>query len=183
MANEFQAKLLRYRMVNYRRVCNARPDTRDFVPSMRDQVCAWLAPVCDCPDQKSVSASLLQQSREVEGDRLSDDRCLIAEAALFFCHTANAGEFFVGGLAEIVNDLLKGRHEDRSLTDKKVGSLLRALGIHGRRVVKGYRIVLTDAVRKQIHGVARAYQVGAILDGVKRCDHCTAGKLNGGRTN
>ena len=151
---------------------------------MREQVRAWLAPVCDCPDLlKSVSTSLLQQSREAEGDRLADDRCLVTEAALFFCHKTKTGEFFIGELAGIVNDLLKGRHEDRSPTDKKVGSLLRALGIHGKRVVKGYRIVLTDSVREQIHKVARAYQVVAMLDEVKRCGHCAERKVNDGRTN
>jgi hypothetical protein len=180
IANEFQAKLLRYRMVNHRRVCAAQVNTRDFVPAMRDEVRAWLAPICDCPDlQKSVSNSLLQQSREVEGARLADDRCLVAEAALFFCHKENTGHFFVGDLAECVNTLLAGRHEDRALTDKMVGLLLRALGIRGQRVVKGYKIMLTDSVRRQIHEVARGYQVLPVQDGIARCRHCPEEKANG----
>ena len=182
ITNDFQTKLLRYRMVNHRRVRDAQLDFRDFVPAMRDEVRTWLAPICDCPDlQKSVSSSLLQQSREAEGDRLSDDRCMVAEAALFFCHKAKTEHFFVGDLAECVNTLLKGRHEDRALTDKMVGLLLRALGIHGRRVVQGYRILLTDAVREQIHGIARAYQVLSAQDGVPGCRHCPGGKVNGRR--
>ena len=126
-----------------------------------------------------MSSSLLQQSREAEGERLSDDRCVVVEAALFFCYKANTEHFFVGDLAECVNTLLNGRHEDRALTDKMVGSLLRALGIHGRRVVKGYRILLTGAVREQIHRIARAYQVLSVQDGVARCRHCPGGKVNG----
>jgi hypothetical protein len=170
-------------MVNHRRVRDAQLDLRDFVPVMRDEVRAWLAPICDCPDlQKSVSRSLLQQSREAEGARLSDERCVVAEAALFFCHKANTEHFFVGDLAECVNTLLKGRHEDRVVTDKMVGLLLRALGIHGQRVVKGYRILLTDAVREQIHRIARAYQVLSVQDGVARCRHCPGGKVNGRRS-
>lgn len=177
VANDFQAKLLRYRMVNHARVGNAQLDTRDFVPAMREEVRAWLAPIFDCPDlRKSVCSSLLQQSREAEGDRLSDDRCIVAEAALFFCHTSDTDHFCIGDLAETVNDLLKGRHEDRVLTDKKVGLLLRDLGLHGQRVVKGYRIVLTDSVREQIHEIARAYQVLPVQDGVSRCGHCSRGK-------
>ena len=182
-ANEFQAQLLRFRMVNRQRVCDAEVDTQDFVPTMREEVRAWLAPMCDCPDlRKSVTSSLLQQSREVEGDRLSDDQCMVAEAALFFCHKPGAEYFFVGDLAEMVNALLKGRHEDRVLSDKKVGLLLRALGIHGQRVVKGYRIGLTNSLREQIHEVARAYQVLSVQDGVARCSHCKVGKVFG-RTN
>jgi hypothetical protein len=179
-ANDFQAKLLRYRMVNHRRVCDAQIDVRDYVPAMRDEARAWLAPVCDCPDlQKSVSSSLLGQSREAEGDRLSDDRCLVAEAALFFCHRANTEKFFVGEVAACVNALLKGRHEDRVLTDKMVGLLLRALGIPSQRVVKGYCILLTNAVREQIHGIALAYHVPSMRDGAARCRDCPDEKANG----
>jgi hypothetical protein len=173
IANDFQAKLLRYRMVHHRRVRDAQPNLRDFVPVMRDEVRAWLAPICDCPDlQKSVLTSLLQQSREAEGARLSDDRCVVAEAALFFCHKADTEYFFVGDLAQVVNALLKGRHEDRTLTDKMVGLLLRTLGIHSRRVVKGYRISLTEGVREQLHRIARAYKVFSVQDGIARCPQC-----------
>ena len=173
IAADFQARLLRYRMVNHRRVREAQPDLRDFVSAMRDEVRAWLAPICDCPDlQNSVSGALLRQTREAEGDRLSDDRCVVAEAALFFCHKANTEDFFVGELAEYANSLLTGRHEDRVLTDKMVGLLLRALGIHGQRVVKGYRISLTDEVREQIHRIAGAYRVFSVQDGLARCRHC-----------
>jgi hypothetical protein len=179
-ADDFQAKLLRYRMVNRQRVSAAQIDIRDFVPAMRDEARAWLAPICDCPDlQRTVSGCLLQQSREVATAGLADDRCLVAEAALFFCHEATTEQFFVGDLAERVNDLLKGRHEDRALTAKKVGLLLRALGIHGERVVKGYRILLTDSVREQIHAAARDYQVPPVQDGVARCRSCHGKKSNG----
>jgi len=116
-----------------------------------------------------VSGALLQRSRDVEGDRLSDDPCLVAEGALFFCHKADTDHFFVRDLAEIVNASLKGRHEGRTLTDKKVGLLLRALGIRAHRVVKGHRISLTDEVREQIHRIAGTYQVLSVQDGVARC--------------
>src|ERR1039458_608604 len=173
-ASDFQARLLRYRMVNYRGVRDAQIDSRNFVPAMRDEVRAWLAPICDCPDlQKSVAKSLLQKSRNLEGNRVSDDRCVIIEAALFFCHKEHTEHVFVGELAECVNALLKGRHEDRTLTDKKVGLLLRAVGIHGERVVKGYRIELTEPVRQQIHRVARAYHVLSAQDGVASCSQCS----------
>jgi hypothetical protein len=79
--------------------------------------------------------------------------------------------------------LLKGRHEGRLLTDKKAGLLLRDLGISGHRVIKGYKILLTESVREKIHGVARAYRVSSLQDGVARCSHCpggTAGKLDKG---
>ncbi|MCU1299983.1 MAG: hypothetical protein JWQ87_267 [Candidatus Sulfotelmatobacter sp.] len=175
LTNDFQAKLLRYRMVNWRRVRDAQIDLTNFVPAMRDEVRTWLAPICDCPDlRNSVSDFLLQKSRDAEGSRVSDDECVVAEAALFFCHSEETECFFVGDLAEQVNALLAGRHEDRTLTDKKVGLLLRALGIRGRRVVQGYKISLTDDIREQIHRIAVAYQVLSVQDRVTRCSHCAA---------
>jgi hypothetical protein len=173
VTNDFQAKLLRYRMVNYWRVLDAQIDAQSFVPEMQDEVRAWLAPIFGCANlQKSVSDSLLQRSREAEGARFADDRCVVAEAALFFCHKENTKHFFVAELADHVNALLNGRHEDRTLTDKKVGLLLRALGLYPYRIVQGYRIVLTEGIRDQIHRIAGAYQVISMLDGVARCPHC-----------
>ena len=174
ITTDFQAKLLRYRMVNYWRVREMELDRGDFVSAMRDEVHAWLAPICGCSDlQTSVATSLLRKSEELAGDRVSDDRCLITEAALFFCHKENTGHFFVGELAECVNALLQGRHEDRTLTTKRVGLLLRAVGIHGERVVRGYKIELTDAVRLQLHRIARAYNVLSMQDDIARCAHCS----------
>ena len=125
-----------------------------------------------------MTSSLLRQSQDLQGDRLSNDQCLVAEAALFFCHKPDTGHFFIGELAEIVNALLKGRHEDRLLSDKKVGLLLRAFGIHGQRIVQGYRVMLTDSIREQIHEIAHAYQVLPVQDGVTRCRHCRSGRIN-----
>ncbi|MDP9162136.1 MAG: hypothetical protein M3O09_18165, partial [Acidobacteriota bacterium] len=172
-ADDFQAKLLRYRFVNYERVRDSRPDAKEFVPAMRDQVHTWLAPLCQCPNlQKLVRSSLLQLNRENVSHQLIDVPSLVAEAALFYCHKKDAEFFFIGELADRVNVLLKGRHEDGALTSKKVGLVLRSLGICGQRVVEGYKVVLSENVRAQIHGIARAYQVPPTLDGVQRCNHC-----------
>jgi hypothetical protein len=173
---DFQAKLLRYRLVNYRRVSEVQLDTSGYVPAMREEICAWLVPICDCPDlQEVVSGFLMQQSLEAERDRMLDDRCVVAEAALFFCHKPNVDHFFVGDLAEMANSLFTGRHEGRILTDKKAGLLLRALGVSGERGARGYRVSLGNAVREQIHRVAKAYRVVSTQDGIVRCHHCASG--------
>jgi hypothetical protein len=48
--------------------------------------------------------------------------------------------------------------------------------IHGQRVVKGYKVSLTDVIREKIHQMARSYRVAAITDGVVRCRHCRGEK-------
>jgi hypothetical protein len=173
VANDFQAKLLRYRLVNRRDVSHVQIDVGDFVPAMREEVRAWLAPITNCPELcRTVRTFLLQLSRGSEKEVITDDRCVVAEGALAFCHTANIDHFLIAELAESVNDLLIGRHEDRILSSKKVGMLLRALGVNAQRMVKGYTVSLTENVRKQIHQIASAYRVASALDGVERCQYC-----------
>lgn len=169
----FQTRLLRYRMVYYERVRANRIDCSAFVPEMREEASTWLAPIFDCRElSKSVFEEILRQSREAAGARFFDPKCVVAEAALFFCHKPDAGHFFVGELAEKINDLLQGRHEESKLSAKKVGSVLHELGIHGERVVQGYKVVLTDVVRERIHQLAVDYRVPTLEDGVRRCRYC-----------
>jgi hypothetical protein len=148
-------------------------DCSAFVPEMREEANAWLAPIFDCRElSKSVFEEILRQSREAAGARFFDPKCLVAEAALFFSHKPDVAHFFVGELAEKINDLLQGRHEESKLSAKKVGLVLRELGLPGERVVEGYKVVLTDVVRERIHHLAFDYQVLALEDGVRRCHYC-----------
>lgn len=175
----FQAQLSRYRMVYHAHVGCAEVDCGRFVPAMRDQAFTWLAPICDCADlRQSVVEALSRQSREAAGKRFSDLKCIAIEAALAFCHQEGVERFFVGEVAESMNDLLQGRHENSKVSPKRAGALLGDVGIFRDRVTKGYKITLTDAVREQIHQLASAYQVLSVQDGVRRCGHCSkAGTL------
>jgi hypothetical protein len=173
VAQSFQTKLLRYRMVYYERVSASSVDCGAFVPEMREEANAWLAPIFDCRQlSKSVFDEILRQSQEAAGARFFDPKCVVAEAALFFCHKPDVAHFFVGELAEKINDLLQGRHEESKLSAKKVGLVLRELGLQSERVVEGYKVVLTDVVRERIHQLAFDYQVLALEDGVLRCHYC-----------
>jgi hypothetical protein len=175
LSDDFQAKLLRYREVYWSQVRDAKPDVEGALAATRDELSAWLAPLLDSADlQKPVVEYFLQRTRSVEADHMTDELSVAAEAALFFCHRENTRQFFVGELAETINRLLQGRHELGGLTDKKAGMLLRELGIQSRRVVRGFKVSLTDQVRDQIHAVARAYRAASVMDGVARCSHCAA---------
>ena len=173
IARNFQTRLLRYRIANYDKVRGRKIDASAFVPEMREQASTWLAPIVDCPElSESVYAEILRQSQEAAGARFFDPKCVVVEAAFFFCHKPDATHFFVGELAQKVNDLLKGRHEEWNLSDKKAGLVLRDLGVYGERVAAGYKITVTDAVREQIHQLAFDYQVPPVCDGVLRCRYC-----------
>jgi hypothetical protein len=173
IAQSFQARLLRYRLVHYERVRGNTIDCSAFIPEMREEASSWLAPIFDCRElSKSVFEEILRQSREAAEARFFDPKCVVVEAALFFCHKPDAGHFFVGELAEKINDLLLGRHEESKVSPKRVGLVLRELGLYGERVAEGYKIVLTDVVRKRIHQLAFDYRVLSLEDGVRRCSYC-----------
>jgi hypothetical protein len=174
ISQEFQAKLLRYRMVHYRDVRDCKGDYKTLVPEMRQEARTWLAPIDDCLElSRAVFEEILRQSQEAAGARFIDPKCLVTEAALFFCHKPDTAHFFVGELAETVNLLLQGRHEESNLSAKGAGMILRELGLHGERVAEGYKVALTDAVRLRIHRLAHDFQVASVQDGVRRCRFCT----------
>lgn len=173
VAQNFQSKLLRHRMVDYERVRSKGIDTSPFVPEMRDVAHSWLSPIADYPELfKSVFAEILCQSREAAGARFLEPKPVVVEAALFFCHKPDVTQFFVGELAQKINALLLGRHEESKPTAKKVGLVLRELGIHGQRVTEGYKVTLTEVVRQRIHQLAVDYQVPTLDSGVSRCREC-----------
>ena len=172
---DFQSKLLRYRELYWRQVRDAKPEFESSVGPTDEELCAWLAPLLDSADlRKPVMEYFLQSARSVAADDMTNELCLAAEAALFFCCRENTDHFFVAELAETINNLLQGRHELRSVTDKKAGMLLRELGIPSRRTAKGFKVSLTQAVREQIQAVARAYLAASVVDGVMRCRYSPA---------
>lgn len=173
VACDLQARLLRYRMVRYETVRTSKVDCSAFVPDLREEAASWLAPIVDCDElSASVFGAILQQSREFASSAFFDPKCVVTEAALSLCHKNNVTHFLVGELSERVNVLLKARHEETMISAKKVGLLLRDLGIYGERVAQGYKIALSDDIRRHIHQLASDYQVLSVRDGVDRCGCC-----------
>jgi len=178
IARGLQGRLLRYRMLQHDRVGTIAVDCTAFIPEMREEARSWLAPILACDElYKSVFEEILRQSQEAAGSRFFDPKFVILDALLTLSHTDGAEYFFVGDLAKRVNAILWGRHEELALSARKVGSILSELGIRGERVTQGYRIALTDKMRKNIHRLASEYRVTSIQDGVRRCADCRDGAV------
>jgi hypothetical protein len=172
VTTQFQSQLLGYRFCSHSRVRSAEIESPISHPGLQDELRTWLAATWDIPDVKeSVLAAFADRQEEFSSARYEEPKCLVAEAALMFCHRGDA-HFFVGELGEKVNDLLAGRHADCRFEDRKVGATLKELGIHPHRVTKGFRVDLDDAARKQIHQVAAAYRVLSAKPDTVRCAFC-----------
>ena len=173
IAADFQAKLLRYRLEYLNRVRDSNFDYSNFNPDVQDNARALLTPLGDCNElRESVLTSLRFQNKEVAGARFTDLDCLVVEAALTFCHDPSKEAVFVQEMADVVNAILSGRHEDQTATSKAVGQALRGFGLAAERVTRGYRIDLTNSNREKIHRLAEEHDVPSIKDGIERCDHC-----------
>jgi len=173
IAFEFQAKLLRCRLIHFTTVQNSHFDCSGFVPDMQDGVRALISPLFDCGDFRgSVLSSLQSRNKERAGSRFTDLDCLVIESALAFCHDASVQEFFVRDIAETANAILQGRNEDCTITTKAVGQALRGLSLFPVRVRDGYHLVLTNSIREKIHRLAEEYNVPSVDEGTRRCDHC-----------
>ncbi len=173
IAADFQAKLLRYRMVQYDAVKGSHFNSSDFVPQMQEVVRALITPLIDCGEfRESILSSLTSRNKDCAGARFTDLNCLVIEAALAFCHDSIKEAFFVKDIADAADAILEGRHEDSKISPKAAGQTLRGLGLFPERVTNGYQLTLSDVHREKIHGLAQEYNVPSLDEGTRRCDYC-----------
>lgn len=175
IANELQAKLLMYRLANYQKVRDSVFDVLQFTSPLRDIARSLGACVVDDPELQSSIVPLLQdEDEESRAGRWGDLSCVAIEALLFFCHEGPRESVYVREVADTMNAILKGRGETLELEDRAVGDKLRSLGLPTKpRDSKGYKVMLLDGVRSQIHRLARELDVPSLQDGVVRCRHCS----------
>jgi len=169
----FQARLLAYRMSHYADAQTFELDSSESYLGLEQELKAWVSALPRGSDVKnSVIGAFAERRADSLSDRFEDPTCLVAEAALMFCHKEGSKHFYVRELAERVNDLLMGRHANVEFEDRKIGSVLKSLGIHANRVTRGYRVNLTPEVRQRIHAVATAYRVLSAQPSLVRCADC-----------
>jgi hypothetical protein len=178
IAQDLQSKLLRYRMLYYDKVREVSVDTSTIVPDMQQVAQSWLAPIVDFPEfADEVHGEILRRSEESASSRFVDFTSVVIEAAFFLGHQSPLKYFQVGELAQVANDILRGRHGEAELSDKRAGSILREVGIYGIRVATGYRVTLNEAVRRRIHELAVDYSIPTLDDIKVRCDYCQQTKV------
>jgi hypothetical protein len=105
--------------------------------------------------------------------RWGDIDTVVIEALLFYCHERKNDGIYVGEVTEIAQKILAGRGESVLLNARKVGGTLRLLGLRIEpRDSRGYMLLLTQARCRQVHELARGYDVPTMQDGVVRCKYC-----------
>jgi hypothetical protein len=175
IADEFQSKLLQYRLANIGKIRTPEVDVTELTVPMQDVARALGA----CfPDDKEMQLGVIQLLRERDQDAYLDSSSelgsAIVEGLLFCCHSEKRSQVLCGELADIVNAIWAKRGEGRQTTPESVGWKLRALDLRTEPidgVGKGLR--LTEAGRARIHSLAQALKVPSLRQTIQtECPHC-----------
>jgi hypothetical protein len=161
---EFQRKLCMFRLQNHAAVKNFSTSPNTFnglSPRMRQIARALVSPhLGDEPFTTEVLDVLGDYDDEARIDRALEPEWLIAEALLAVCHEGNKNGRFISGIlvgdvANEVNQKLRDRHEDLRLNAKKIGMVLKALGLRTTRLGRSGRgFTLTPTLVRKIHEIA-----------------------------
>jgi hypothetical protein len=174
IAEEFQEKLLGYRLANSRRVPGHSLDISALDPSLREVGLSLAACTPDDPElQTEIVKALQTQHAAMRASTWADVDVVLVETLLFYWHEGKKDCVFVGEVGETAVRILAGRGERLELAPKTVGTKLRLLGIPIEpRKAQGYPILLTHALSRQLHWLARNLDAPSVQDEEARCDEC-----------
>lgn len=178
IATEYQAKLLRYRLLNRAKVRAPTFDMNQFTVPMQELAYSLAASIADDDELQSEIVPFLKPlDREVRVDRASLLQAIVLEVLLARCHSAIGEDFPVLDLTGDVNTVLRGRGDMREVSPETVGWALRALGLHTRFITGGRKgLLLLNDVREEIHDLAAAYGVRTLREPPEKmkCPRCQA---------
>jgi hypothetical protein len=174
IADEFQSKLLQYRLTNLGKIRTPEFDVSELMVPMQDVARSLGACVVDDEKLQLGVVELLREcGRDVHLDSSTELGSAILEALLFCSHKGRP-HVLSGELADIVNAIWEKRGEGRKITPESVGWKLKALDLRTEPIDgagKGLR--LTEAVRARIHAMARAYKIPSLREAAQEeCPHC-----------
>jgi hypothetical protein len=174
IADEFQAKLLGCRLANSRKVSEFSSDVSMPHASLGEIGRSLAACTPDDPElQIGIVKTLQTQQAAMRAATWTDLDVVLVEALLFHCHEGKVDCVYVGEVGKTAMSILAGRGERLKLAPKNVGARLRLLGVHiESRDERGYRVLLTQALSRQLHGLARSLDAPSVQDEEVRCDQC-----------
>lgn len=95
----------------------------------------------------------------------------MVEALLAECHE-NKASATIADVAELANAVLFGRHDDRELSPKAVGAIVREqLGLTTKRTASGYIVSLNDQVKQKVHDLIAMLALPTLMPN-RSCSWC-----------
>jgi len=171
---EFQPKLLKYRLLNLARVRDFHFDPIGLETAS--------AEVMDClassvPEDAELQRSMAERMKKQEGGFSTDSgrffRKTVLEALLTLCHGTTQNTLTVGEITRAANQLLAGAGEILTLEARAVGDILRSLRVPTERLgPQGRGIVLLKNVQRRLHTIASDYEIDLRNTAPKDCQIC-----------
>ena len=160
IAHRFQPELLMLRFTNYSRVKSFRlPSSalNDFAPRMKQVARALVAPIQGHTESESIVISALRErDRAGKIERALEPEWLTEENLFRLIHEGPIHSIVVGGIAASINEKLKFRGEDFRISARKIGSVLKSLGLKMETLGSlGRGLLFTPGLNRQIHAVAQ----------------------------
>ena len=172
--DEFQPKLLKYRLANFGKVRDARSSPMDLRTPFRDVVaCLSASAAGDSELQTSVATLVKKQevASTLDSEKLFEK--VVLEATLRLCHQTKENTLTVGAIARMANGILVEKGETLTLHPRAVGSILRTLRIPTEGLGdQGRGITLLKRVREKIHAIASDHGVILTLTNPGDCQIC-----------
>jgi len=158
IAQQFQPEMLMFRFTNYSRVKSFQlPSSalHDFTPRMKQVALALVASVRgDTESEAIVLSALRERDAAAKIERALEPEWLTEENLFRLIHEGPVHSILVGGIAASIN--LKFRGEDFRVSARKVGSVLKSLGLKTETLGSlGRGLLFAPAMNRQIHAVAR----------------------------
>lgn len=175
IANEFQPKLLMYRLKNLERVRNSTYDVPELTSHVRDIARCWGTFLADDANGHGEIVGLLKDvDAQVRGGGEDDLlNVIVVEAMLSFCHREKNEAVHAGEVAALANRILKRRGELLTLGPRAVANRLRELSIPPIRLdARGRGVLLFSSVRQRIHKLAWNNKLLSHRNIAPECQHC-----------
>jgi hypothetical protein len=173
IAEEFQPRLLQYRLTHCGTAKSAKSDDVSSAGSTSELVSGLRACFSDAPRLSKRLSVLIEAEQSWDDARLGDPRVVLLEVLLARCHEEGRSELYVAEIAADVNAALFVGSGTLTLSPRLVGSLLNSVGLLTHRLGKNGRGLKLDlATRRAIHRLAGAYNVPSAQRPFQACAEC-----------
>jgi len=177
IANDFQPRLLMYRLKNVPNAREPRVDISKFTFATR-QLARTLAGCFpgDSELARDTAELLRPQDEEIRGQRSVDVNCAIVEILWGYIHEGKEREVRVDELAKDANALLRSRGEILEYSAEGVGWRLHGLNIPRHTSSSGRQVLLGRDTSQIVHRLAQAYDMPCSQRVKAGCPDCKRAK-------
>jgi hypothetical protein len=164
MANDFQPRLLMFRLQHYQEFRPQPLDLSPLSPRIADLARALVLPLRGVEKETlaPIFDAMVEQANQASVERAHEPEALVVSALFGYCHGEESTTVLVGQIASQVNLCRRRIGEEADLKPRAVGSILKSLGLATDKVDSfGRGLHLTVAVKRRIHQLLQIYNLKA----------------------